>query len=48
MVKVKEHRGEPLNERADTQAEREDNCRQSVDNGPPAHPECCTHGKTKA
>jgi ribonuclease HI len=45
MVKVKAHRGEPLNDRADTQAER---ARQLPPECRPAHPECCTHGKTKA
>ena len=39
IVKVKAHRGEPLNERADTQAVEHDNCCQSVDNGPSTHPE---------
>ena len=33
LVKVKAHRGEPLNELADTQAENEGNCKMNVDSG---------------
>ena len=38
MVKVKAHRGEPLNEPTPSPREH-DNCHQNVDNGPSAHPE---------
>ena len=47
MVKVKTHRGEPLNELADTIAER-DNCRMIVNKGLLVHRDYCMNGSAKA